>query len=142
MISGNGMQGVITSGSPYSDTLIYQNMHFIMPNKNSRICPDTSDELETVKQSITEGKDIVDNSSYDDVYAFHPGAELRIKQNKLWKTDYARYTDYETAQVGVRYKDIKGTWERKTFTSGGRRYDNRNRFFFKGEQSQSDAFNR
>lgn len=117
MISGNGMQGVITSGSPYSDTLIYQNMHFIMPNKNSRICPDTSDELETVKQSITEGKDIVDNSSYDDVYAFHPGAELRIKQNKLWKTDYARYTDYETAQVGVRYKDIKGTWERKTFTS-------------------------
>ncbi|MGN0573869.1 MAG: hypothetical protein ACI4IX_08020, partial [Acutalibacteraceae bacterium] len=69
MISGNGMQGVVTSGSPYSDTLIYQNMHFIMPNNNSRTCPDTSDELETVKQSITEGKDIVDNSSYDDVYA-------------------------------------------------------------------------
>jgi hypothetical protein len=34
MISGNGLQGVITSGSPYSDTLIYQHMHFIMPNKN------------------------------------------------------------------------------------------------------------
>lgn len=117
MISGNGLQGVITSGSPYSDTLIYQNMHFIMPNKNVRYCPDTSDELETVKQNITSGEDITDNASYDDVYAFHPGASLRIKQNKLWNIGYARYTDYETAQAGVRYTDIGGTWERKTFTS-------------------------
>lgn len=117
MISGNGMQGVITSGSAYSDTLIYQNMHFIMPNKNVRYCPDTSDELEEVKQNITAGEDIVDNASYDDVYAFHPGASLRIKQNKLLKIGYARFTDYETAQVGVRYTDIGGTWERTTFTS-------------------------
>ena len=117
MISGNGLQGVISSGSPYSDTLIYQNMHFIMPNRNVRYCPDTTDELETVKQNITAGKDIVDNASYDDVYSFHPGASLRIKQNKHLKTGYARYTDYETAQIGVRYTDINGTWERKTFTS-------------------------
>ncbi len=117
MISGNGLQGVITSGSPYSDTLIYQNMHFIMPNKNVRYCPDTAHELETVKQNIANGTDIVDNASYDDVYAFHPGAGLRIKQNKHVKFNYMRYTDYETAQVCVRYTDIKGTWERKTFTS-------------------------
>ncbi len=117
MISGNGMQGVITSGSPYSDTLIYQNMHFIMPNKNIRYCPDTSHELEAVKQSIANSENITDNASYDDVYAFHPGASLRIKQLKQAKTDYIRYTDYETAEVGVRYTDIRGTWERKTFTS-------------------------
>ncbi len=117
MVSGNGLQGVISSGSPYNDNLIYQNMHFIMPNRNVRFCPDTKDELETVKQNITEGKDIVDNASYDDVYAYHPGASLRIKQNWLLKTGYARYTDYETAQIGVRYTDIEGTWERKTFTS-------------------------
>ncbi len=117
MISGNGMQGVITSGSPYSDTLIYQNMHFIMPNKNVRYCPDTSDELEQVKQNITAGENITDNSSYDDVYSFHPGASLRIDQNKHLNIGYARYTDYETAQVGVRYTDIQGTWTRSTFTS-------------------------
>ena len=102
MISGNGLQGVITSGSPYSDTLIYQNMHFILPNQNARTCPDTSDELETVKQSIVEGKDIVDNASYDDVYSFHPGGALRIKQEEQRESDYVRYTDYETAEVGVR----------------------------------------
>lgn len=117
MISGNGMQGVITSGSPYSDNLIYQNMRFIMPNKNVRYCPDTSDELEQVKQNITAGENIVDNASYDDVYSFHPGASLRIEQNRLLKFGYARYTDYETAQTGVRYTDILGTWKRTTFTS-------------------------
>lgn len=117
MISGNGLQGVITSGSPYSDTLIYQNMHFIMPNRNVRYCPDTSHELETVKQNIANSENIIDNASYDDVYAFHPGAALRIKQMKQAKVNYIRYTDYETAQVGVSYMDIRGKWERKTFTS-------------------------
>ena len=36
MVSGNGLQGFITSGSPYSGTFIFQNMHFIMPNENQR----------------------------------------------------------------------------------------------------------
>lgn len=117
MISGNGLQGVITSGSPYSDTLIYQNMHFILPNKNVRYCPDTSDELETVKQNIANNENITDDASYDDVYAFHPGGALRIDQQNRIEQNYIRYTDYETAQVGVRYTDSKGDWERTTFTS-------------------------
>ena len=117
MISGNGLQGVITSGSPYSDTLIYQNMHFILPNDNARYCPDTSHELETVKQNIANNQDITDNASYDDVYAFHPGGVLRIDQKNRKEQNFVRYTDYETAQVGVRYTDIRGVWERKTFTS-------------------------
>lgn len=117
MVSGNGRQGVITSGSPYSDTLIFQNIHFIMPNPNPRTCPDTSDELETVKQSIVKGEDIVDDSSYDDVYYYHPGGELRIKQDEKRDSDYVRYTNYETAEAGVKYTDKNGTWERTTFTS-------------------------
>lgn len=117
MISGNGLQGVITSGSPYSDTLIYQNMHFILSNNNVRYCPDTSDELEYVKQSIANNENITDNASYDDVYSFHPGGALRIDQTDRTEINYIRYTDYETAQVGVRYTDRKGEWERTTFTS-------------------------
>lgn len=117
MISGNGIQGVVAAGSPYSDTLIYQNMHFILPNRNIRYCPDTSAELEEVRQNIVNGKDIVDNQSYDDVYMFHPGAQLRIEQKKHITTDYFRYTNYETAETGVVYTDKNGTWERSTFTS-------------------------
>lgn len=117
MISGNGLQGVVTSGAPYSDTLIFQNMHFILPNENARTCPDTVNELEPVKQAIVNGEDIVDNASYDDVYTFHPGGALRITQEKARAEDYMRYTNYETAEVGVRYTDKNGTWTRTTFTS-------------------------
>lgn len=117
MVSGNGLQGFIESGSPYSDTFIFQNMHFIMPNQNVRYCPETFDELETVKQSIVKGEDIIDNASYDDVYRFHPGGQLRINLDGKGEADYVRYTDYETSQVGVQYKSSDGAWDRKSFTS-------------------------
>jgi len=117
MVSGNGMQGFIESGSPYSDTFIFQNMHFILPNENVRYCPETFDELETVKQAIVNGEDITDNASYDDVYRFHPGGQLRIDFDKNNTSNYIRYTDYETAQVGVHYTDKNGTWDRNSFTS-------------------------
>lgn len=117
MVSGNGMQGFIESGSPYSDTFIFQNMHFIMPNENQRTCPDTAFELETVKQNIVKGEDIVDNASYDDVYRFHPGGQLRLELDGKGEDDYVRYTDYETSQVGVHYKNSDGEWYRTSFTS-------------------------
>lgn len=117
MVSGNGLQGFVESGSPYSDTFIFQNMHFILPNEKVRYCPKTFDELETVKQSIVKGEDIVDNASYDDVYGFHPGGQLRLDFDKKSESDFVRYTDYESSQVGVHYTDKDGTWDRKSFTS-------------------------
>lgn len=117
MVSGNGLQGFIESGSPYSDTFIFQNMHFIMPNENVRYCPETFDELETVKQSIVKGEDIVDTANYDDVYRFHPGGQLRLDVEGSGEKNYVRYTDYETAQVGVYYENNDGAWNRKSFTS-------------------------
>ena len=117
MVSGNGLQGFITSGSPYSDTFIFQNMHFIMPNENQRTCPETFDELETVKQSIVKGEDITDDASYDDVYRYHPGGQLRLNFDKENDKNYVRYTDYETSQVGVKFTDKNGTWTRTSFTS-------------------------
>ena len=94
MVSGNGLQGFVTSGDPYSDTFIFQNMHFLLPNKNARTCPDTANELETVRQQIVKGQDITDNASYDDVYRYHPGGQLRLAQTKARAKDYVRYTDY------------------------------------------------
>lgn len=117
MVSGNGLQGFVESGSPYSDTFIFQNMHFIMPNPNVRYCPETYNELETVKQAIVKGEDITDNASYDDVYRYHAGGQLRIDLEGSGEKNYLRYTDYETSQVGVRYENKDGKWERKSFTS-------------------------
>lgn len=117
MVSGNGMQGFIESGSPYSDTFIFQNMHFIMPNVNTRSCPETFNELETVKQNIIKGEDIVDNANYDDVYRYHPGGQLRIETDGSKAENYIRYTDYETSQSGVHYTNSDGNWARTSFTS-------------------------
>lgn len=122
MVTGNGRQGAVIAGSPYNDTFIFQNIHFILPNKNPRVNPITSDELETVRQAIINGKDIVDTQSYMDVYSYHAGAILRIAQpdkiaSQSEPTSYMRYTDYETAQVGTRYTDGDGQWDRLTFTS-------------------------
>ena len=122
MVTGNGRQGAIIAGSPYNDTLIFQNIHFILPNPNPRENPVTYDELETVRQAIINGEDIVDNQVYMDVYSYHAGAILRMTQQE--KVDagaepsyYMRYTDYDTAQVGTRYTDEDGQWDRLTFTS-------------------------
>ncbi|MDE6473533.1 MAG: glycoside hydrolase N-terminal domain-containing protein [Clostridia bacterium] len=118
MVSGNGLQGFVTSGAPYNDTFIYQNIHFVLPNKNARTNPISFQDLDYVRQNIVNGKDIVDNQSYDDVYTYHAGATLRIKQDNSSKTDdYKRFTDYTTACVGVNYTDSKGRWERLSFTS-------------------------
>lgn len=117
MVSGNGMQGYVTSGAPYSDTFIFQNMHFILPNKNARTCPVTSNELETVKQQIVKGENITDNANYDDVYSYHPGGQLRLSFDKSRAENYLRYTDYETSQTGVHFKDKNGVWDRVSFTS-------------------------
>lgn len=117
MVSGNGMQGFVESGSPYEDTFIFQYMHFIMPNRNARTCPITVDELDTVKQNIATGQDIIDEAPYDDVYGYHPGGQLRLSMDKNSLKDYVRYTDYETSQVGVYYTDKNGTWQRTSFTS-------------------------
>lgn len=117
MVSGNGEQGVITSGAPYSDTLIYQNIHFILPNANPRVTPDTADELESVRQAIIKKGSYTDSQPYLDVYGYHPGAQLRIRQEEREYSGFMRYTNYETAEVGVRYTDDKGQWDRRTFTS-------------------------
>lgn len=117
MITGNGVQGAVIAGSPYSDTLIFQNIHFILPNRNPRENPDTSDELETVRQNIIAGVDITDEQEYLDVYAYHPGATLRIEREQSSYSGYMRYTDYRSERVGVRYTDAQGEWERQTFTS-------------------------
>ena len=117
MISGNGMQGFVTSGSPYSDSIIYQNMRFVMPNDDKLKCPDFTNEIDAVRQAVVKGEDIVDDTAYHGLYCFHPGGALRLSQERRSFSDYVRYTNYETAEVGVNYTDSLGQWERVSFTS-------------------------
>ena len=120
MVSGNGENGVVCSGSPYGDTHIYQNIHFIMPSNDPRYTPDeVTEELEQARQAVINYDDTWDvnvrNSTY--FYAFHPSFVLRFSSKQRSYRDYIRWTDYETAEIGVKYTDIQGTWERTTFSS-------------------------
>lgn len=117
-VTGNGENGAINAGSPYDDTLIYQNVYFIMPNEFIRESEDISYRLEDVRQAIVNGESyITEDEVWNSFYCFHPGAQLRIKQEKQKCLDYIRWCDYETAEAVVKYQDKNGIWERRTFTS-------------------------
>ena len=120
MISGNGVQGVIASGAPYTETLIYQNIHFIMPSDQPRHIPkEVTGQLEEARQAVVSMDDSWDiygrNRTFD--YCFHPSHQLRLHIDSKEYTNYQRWTDFETAEVGVFYTDFEGVWERKTFVS-------------------------
>ncbi len=120
MVSGNGENGVTVAGSPYSDSYIYNNIHFLMPSKDPRYTPDeVTGQLHDARQNVINGNAAWDcdgrQSTY--FYAYHPSHVLRTNSTKLPYYDYIRWTDYETAELGVKYTDILGRWERLTFSS-------------------------
>ena len=120
MVTGNGENGAVCAGAPYDDTLIYQNIHFLMPSNDPRQTPDeVTAQLEEARQAVINGDDTWDihgrNATY--FYAFHPGPVLRMTAKERLYHNYIRWTDFETAEVGVRYTDILGAWERTTFSS-------------------------
>ena len=120
MVTGNGENGAVCAGSPYNDSIIYQNINFIMPTNDPRYTPDeVTSQLEEARQAVINGDDSWDihgrNATY--FYAFHPGPALRMTSKKRSYRNYIRWTDFETAEVGVKFTDVKGTWERTTFSS-------------------------
>jgi hypothetical protein len=120
MVSGNGENGVICSGSPYNETHIYQNIYFIMPSAEPRYTPnEVTSELEQARQAVIHFDDTWDVNGRDRTYdyCFHPSHQLRMTIDTHSYKDYIRWTDYETAEIGVRYTDKNGTWERLNFSS-------------------------
>ena len=120
MVTGNGENGAVIAGSPYGDTIIYQNINFVMPSNDPRETPDeVTSQLEKARQSVINLDDSwdIDGREPTYFYAFHPGPSLRFKSTKHQYRDYIRWTDFETAEVGVKYTDKNGTWQRTTFSS-------------------------
>ena len=120
MVTGNGENGVVCSCSPYSETLIYQNMYFIIPSRQPRFVPDqVTNELNEARQAVMNSDDSwnVHDRRRTFLYCFHPGHQLRLNMTKQEVLDYTRETDYEKAEILVKYTDKNGTWTRRTFTS-------------------------
>lgn len=129
MVSGNGEEGYITSGAPYADTFIFQNMWFNYPSGDPRfIPPELPGQLEATRQAVLNMDDqweilqVLPDGSVRKrqrtfYYSFHPGMQLRLSMNRQKESDYVRWTNYETAETGVHFVDQKGEWTRTAFTS-------------------------
>ena len=120
LVTGNGENGVVCSCSPYSDTLIYQNMYFIMPTTEPRFTPpEVTKELHEARQAVIGFDDTwnVHGRKRTFLYRFHPGHQVRLEMPKGQIQDYTRELSYESGEIIVRYTDDKGKWCRKTFTS-------------------------
>lgn len=120
MVTGNGENGVVCSCSPYAETLIYQNMYFIIPSGQPRVVPpEVTNELYEARQAVINYDDSwnVHDRKRTFLYCFHPGHQVRLRMRQEEILEYIRETDYETAEIIVKYTDKNGTWSRNTFTS-------------------------
>ncbi|MRN56611.1 glycosyl hydrolase family 95 catalytic domain-containing protein [Paenibacillus monticola] len=126
MVSGNGENGYITSGSPFTDSFIFQYMWFNYPSKDPRVIPgELTEQLSDARWNVFNQNDewkIPDANGATRVrtfyYSYHPGHQLRYNITKKGSiSGYERWTNYETAETGVRYTDEYGEWVRTSFTS-------------------------
>lgn len=125
-VSGNGEIGYVTSGEPYSDAFVYQNIFFNYPSSDPREIPEElTGQLEKARENVFnlndqwEIKDANGNRRHRTFYySFHPGHQLRLTSSYYDAArDYVRWTNYETAETGVRFTDRYGQWQRTAFTS-------------------------
>ncbi|MCK9857034.1 glycoside hydrolase N-terminal domain-containing protein [Paenibacillus sp. ATY16] len=126
MVSGNGENGYVTSGSPYADTFIFQYMWFNYPSNEPRVIPEElTGQLAAARRNVFDLNDQWKITFPDGttrkrtfLYSYHPGHQLRLNaKNKGTVSSYERWTNYETAETGVRYSDECGEWIRTSFTS-------------------------
>ena len=126
MVSGNGEIGYVTSGEPYSDAFIFQNIFFNYPSSQPREIPkELTAQLEEARENVFNLNDdwkILDANGNvrgrTFFYSFHPGHQLRLNSAYTDKeTDYIRWTNYETGETGVKFTDKYGEWKRVSFTS-------------------------
>lgn len=126
MVSGNGENGYITSGSPYTDSFIFQYMWFNYPSQDPRVIPEElTGQLADARWNVFNLNDEWKITHADGrtrkrtfFYSYHPGHQLRLSMtNKGTVSGYERWTNYETAETGVRYTDEYGEWIRTSFTS-------------------------
>ena len=120
LVTGNGRNGAVCSCAPYDETIIYQNIEFIMPTREPRKTPEeVTAQLEEARQAVIN-YDVswdVHGRNRTFLYRYHPVYMLRIQSERQETERYRRWTDYEKGTVNVSYTDRNGCWERETFTS-------------------------
>ncbi|MBE6932449.1 MAG: hypothetical protein E7464_03580, partial [Ruminococcaceae bacterium] len=137
LASANGEIAFMESGDPDEDVFIFNNTKIVYDGNGLHEVPYLADIIEEQREGAINFNNWVWNQAanqYDEqtyginggrgmVWSrpYQPAAQYRIKNNDFTganRTNYNRYTNYETAEVGAQWKDAQGNeWNRRSFAS-------------------------
>ncbi len=137
-VTANGEIGFIESCDPNEDVFIFNNTKIVTDERDFYETPDISSILDEQRKGAVVRKKASDfpwtkavnkyasskfGSSWGLTWSrpYQPASQYRIKNNSFTKeneTNYNRYTNYETGEVGAQWKDAAGNeWNRRSFAS-------------------------
>ena len=120
MVSGNGRTGVVCDCSPYNESLVFQNMDFIIPRQQPRFTPpEVGGQLHEARQAVINLDDRWDvhDRQRTEMYCYHPGARMLVLQKEEELEDYRCIQDNSTGEIILDFSDCNGVWTRKLFVS-------------------------
>ena len=137
LATANGEIALLESGDPNEDVFIFNNTKIVYDDNGIHEAPVLSNIIDEQRQGAINYNRWVWNqaaNTYDqNTYGisggrgmvwsrpYQPAAQYRIKNNDYTaanRTNYNRYTNYETAEVGAQWKDSDGNeWDRRSFAS-------------------------
>lgn len=100
MVCGNGKQGVVISDAPHDETFIFQDIDFILPNKNYRGNYDITAYLEPTRQAIINYDNTVIGKGVSDTLTNLISSKIyyySLMTNHHMNATSAYFTDFERA---------------------------------------------
>ena len=132
-MTGNGTMGIIESADPAEDVFIFNHTKLVLGSNDVRETPNVAGKLETIRKNVVSRNNpgawtgwVSDwrkenygvSTLSSNTFMYHPAAELRIKNNNYTAHDeYNRYTNWETGEIGVQWKDQAVEYNSRTFIS-------------------------
>ncbi len=137
-VTANGEIAFIESCDPDEDVFIFNNTKIVTDGTDIYETPVVSGILDEQRKGAVNRQSAADfpwtsavNRYAQDTYGtgwgttwsrpYQPASQYRIKNNSFTdenKSNYNRYTNYETGEVGAQWKDADGNeWNRRSFAS-------------------------
>ncbi len=137
-VTANGEIAFIESCDPDEDVFIFNNTKIVTDGTDIYETPDISDILDSQRKgavtrtgnndfpwikAVNKYASSMFGASWGTTWPrpYQPASQYRIKNNSFTeanKDNYNRYTNYETGEVGVQWKDAEGNeWNRRSFAS-------------------------
>ncbi len=137
LATANGEIAIMESGDPDEDVMIFNNTKIVFDDNGPHTVPYLADIIDEQRVGAINYNKWIWNQSANakdqEQYGINggrgmvwsrpymPAGQYRIKNNDFTdanKTNYNRYTNYETSEVGAQWKDAEGNeWDRRTFAS-------------------------